>query len=259
MWLAPPTHLTLDIETVAGDPTEAEAALRWSFSPNPAWKATTIGKRYLEALEKKRERLALLDTAPIITVAFRTPSDCRLLHWMPLHARQIVGVPVERTANEREMLLRLRAYLEACGSETILVGHNLRHFDLPKIRLAMIRHGLRLPACLANPSHPTYDTMIMWRYFSHEDRQMISLQECLELARLESHKDEISGADVPELYRNGDYEAIALYAIADVLAQDELYLWMSGQSEDRQDVSSPSFNSGKKKRTNKKKVRCKNG
>jgi DNA polymerase III epsilon subunit-like protein len=232
-WLVPPTHLTLDIETAAGDPTEAEAALRWSFCPNPNWKAATIGERYLEALERKKERLALLDTAPIISVALRTPIDCRLLHWLPLDVQQISGVPLERLADERAMLQRLREYLETCGPETILVGHNLRHFDLPKIRLAMIRWGLRLPACLANPDQPTYDTMSMWRHFSTDDKSMISLDECLTLVGLHSPKKIVTGADVPRLYQKGDYLAIAAYAIADVLAQDELYLWMTGQTSDR--------------------------
>jgi len=59
------------------------------------------------------------------------------------------------------------------------------------------------------------------------------MDECLELAGLPSHKGTISGADVPDLYQKGDYLAVATYAIADVLAQDELYLWMTGQTSDR--------------------------
>ena len=232
-WLCPPTHLTLDIETIAGDLTEAEAALRRDFAPNPNWKAVTIGERYLEALEKKRERLALLDTAPIISVALRTPVDCRLLHWMPLEQSQLAGVPLERLADERSMLLRLREYLDACGPETILVGHNIKHFDLPRLRLAMIRYGLRLPVCLANPDHPIYDTMSMWHYFSVSEKAMISLEECLELAGLLNHKEVLSGADVPQLYKAGDFQTLAAYAITDVLAQDDLYLWMTGQAMDR--------------------------
>ena len=239
MWIAPPQHLTLDIETTAGDPAEAEASLRRTFAPNANWKPATIGERYLEALEKKRERLALLDTAPIISVALRTEADCRLLHWMPIDDQQIAGVPLERLADQRSMLLRLREYLLVCGPETVLVGHNLRHFDLPRLRLAMIRHGLCLPPCLADPEQPTYDTMSMWRYFSLEEKQMTSLEECLEAAGLTSHKAAMSGADVPEVYRQGDYQTVAAYAIADVLAQDALYLWMTGQAADRDVVSEP--------------------
>ncbi len=233
MWLVQPNRITLDIETIAGDPCEAEAALRRSFSPDPRWKPATIGERYLQALELKKERLALLDTAPIISVALRTEADCRLLHWLPLDDAQVVGIPVERAADERAMLIRLRQYLVAASPETILVGHNLRHFDLPRLRRQMLRYGLQLPPCLAWPDQPTYDTMQMWRYFSLEDRQFTSLDECLELAGLHSHKTTVSGADVPVLYQTGDYRTIAAYAIADVLAQDALYLWMTGQVSDR--------------------------
>ena len=96
IWLVPPQHLTLDIETMAGDPCEAEAALRRSFSPSPSWKPATIGERYLQALADKQAKLALLDTAPILSVALRTESDCRLLHWMPLDDDHVSGVPLER-------------------------------------------------------------------------------------------------------------------------------------------------------------------
>lgn len=233
MWLIPPQHVTLDIETIAGDPCEAEAALRRTFCPDSRWKPATIGERYLQALEAKKERLALLDTAPIISVALRTEADCRLLHWLNIEDQQIAGVPLERFADERSMLRRVRDYLLAASEETLLVGHNLRHFDLPKLRLAMLRHGIKLPPCLAWPDQPTYDTMHMWRYFSLDEKALISLDECLELAGLFSHKAAVSGADVPRLYEQGDYRTIAAYAIADVLAQDALYLAMTGQIEDR--------------------------
>ena len=233
MWLTPPRHLTIDIETIAGDPTEAEAAMRRSWNPNPTWKPATIGERYLQALAAKRERLALLETAPIISVALRTEADCRLLHRMPLDVAAICGVPLERLPDERGLLLQLRSYLALCGPDTVLVGHNLLHFDLPRLRLAMVRHGLQLPPCLAWPDQPTYDTMRMWRYFSGEERPCISLDECLETAGLASHKTIISGADVPTLYQEGQYQTLAAYAIADVLAQDDLYLKMTGQAMDR--------------------------
>lgn len=239
MWLLPPTRITLDIETIAGDPCEAEEALRRDFAPDARWKPATIGERYLQALEAKKERLALLDTAPIISVALRTECDCRLIHWLDIDDAVIAGVPLERTANQAEMLRRVREYLAVAGPETVLVGHNIRHFDLPKLRLAMIRHGLTLPPCLAWPDQPTYDTMIMWRYFSLSEKPLVSLHECLELAGLVSHKSAISGADVPVLYEKKDFRTLAAYAIADVLAQDALYLAMSGQIGDRPSVTEP--------------------
>ncbi|MBC7076813.1 MAG: hypothetical protein H5T92_00655 [Synergistales bacterium] len=233
MWLIPPQHVTLDIETIAGDPCEAEAALRRTFSPDSRWKPATIGERYLQALEAKKERLALLDTAPIISVALRTENDCRLLHCMALDEPSIAGVPLERFPDQRSMILRARDYLVSLGPESVIVGHNVKHFDLPKLRLAMLRFGIQLPPCLVWPEQPVYDTMQMWRYFSLDEKPLISLDECLELAGLTSHKSAVTGADVPVLFENKDYRTIAAYAIADVLAQDALYLRMTGQVPDQ--------------------------
>jgi hypothetical protein len=229
IWLVPPQHLTLDIETMAGDPCEAEAALRRSFSPNPSWKPATIGERYLQALADKQSKLALLDTSPILSVALRTESDCRLLHWMPLDADEVSGVPLERFQDERAMLAKAAEYLAILGPESVLVGHNLRHFDLPRLRLAMVRQRITLPPCLACIDHPTYDTMTLWRYFTLEERPFVSLDQCLELAGLASHKSAISGQDVGRLIDSQQWRTIAAYAIADVLAQDMLYLVMTGQ------------------------------
>lgn len=233
MWLTPPERVTLDIETVAGDPSSAEAVFRWSFTADSRWKPETIGERYLKGLEEKKQKLALLDDAPIITVALRTPADCRVLHWLDVADPVFAGVPLERYPSEREMLLGVRGYLESIGPETILVGHNLRHFDLPKLRRAYLRHGMRLPRVLVTVDHPTFDTMLAWRAFSVEDRAFFTLAECLEAAGIPNHKGYASGRDIPDLWLAGDYRTILAYAIADVLAEDSLYLRMTGQIEDQ--------------------------
>ena len=101
--------------------------------------------------------------------------------------------------------------------------------DLPRLRLAMVRQRITLPPCLACIDHPTYDTMTLWRYFTLEERPFVSLDQCLELAGLASHKSVISGQDVGRLIDSQQWRTIAAYAIADVLAQDMLYLVMTGQ------------------------------
>jgi len=232
MWLMQPQHVTIDVETIQGTPDEAEDYVRRTFTADLRWTAATIGERYKQAVEAAKEKRALLDTAPIISVSLRTESDCRLIHWMPLDVPAIAGVPLERMPDLRSMLLRVRDYLDCCGPDTVIVGHNVTGFDLPKLRLAMIRNRIRLPAVLADPDQPVYDTMRMWTYFSVDKRQFVSLNEALELAGLPSHKGQLSGADVPSLYQAGQFETIALYAICDVLAEDSLYLWMTGRTTD---------------------------
>jgi len=232
MWMIPPQYVVLDIETIAGDPTEAEEWMRRVWAPNPNWKPGTIGQRFLDALEKKREQLALLDSAPIISLALRTPSDCRLLHWLDFEEPAVSGVPLERCQDQTAMLRRAAEYFALCSPETVLVGHNVLRFDLPKLRLGMLRHDIALPQCLVWRDQPVFDTMREWSRFTLDERQYVGLAELLETCGLVDHKKLASGAMVPELYREGRYAEIVAYAIADVLAEWNLFLRMTGQAGD---------------------------
>ncbi len=231
-WMVPPRYLAIDIETIAGEPTEAEEWMRRTWAPNPAWKPATIGQRFLGAYEKKLERLALLDTAPIISVALRTEVDCRVIHWLPVDDPQMAGAALERLADQSAMLRRVRDYLDQLSGETLLIGHNVLHFDLPKLRLAMLRHGVRLPAALVYRDQPVYDTMREWSRFTLDERPMISLSDVLDLCGLPNHKQVAQGAMVPELYEQGEHATILTYAVADVVAEWSLFLRLTGQSND---------------------------
>lgn len=229
-WMVPPEYVVLDLETIAGDPTEAEEWMRRAWSPSPKWKPGTIGSRFLDAYEKKQEQLALLDTAPIISVTLHTSADCRVIHWLPCEEPAIAGVPAERCTDQAAMLARVAEYLRVATAETLLVGHNVLRFDLPKLRQAMLRHGVGLPPCLVWRDHPVYDTMREWSRFTLDDRQYVSLSELLEVCGLEDHKQIITGAMVPELYEHGKHREILAYAIADVIAEHKLFLQMTGQT-----------------------------
>ncbi|RMF87704.1 MAG: hypothetical protein D6741_20235, partial [Planctomycetota bacterium] len=197
------------------------------------WKAATIGSRFLEAYEKKKERLALLDTAPIISVAIRTEADCRVIHHLPVDETQVAGAALERTDDQEAMLRRVRDYLDQCTPDTVLIGHNIRHFDLPKLRHAMLRHGIRLPQCLVDRDQPLFDTMIEWNRYTLDERPMVSLCEVLDACGLPNHKQLIDGAFVPDLYEQGEHLAILTYAVVDVVAEWTLFLRMTGQEGDR--------------------------
>lgn len=228
-WFVPPEYCVLDIETVNGEPTEAEAWARLAWSPSKTWKPATIGERYLEVVAKKEQQLALLDTAPIISVAVRTEADCRVLHWMPTYEPRIGAAAIERCASETAMLARLCGYLAACSPESLLVGHNVLHFDLPKLRRAMLRLGIRLPDALVWRDQPVFDTMREWGRFTADDRQYIGLGELLDACGLPNHKDLAGGAMVPDLYAAQRYSEILAYAVADVLAEAALFLRMTGR------------------------------
>lgn len=226
-WLNP-GYCVLDIETVAGDPSDAEAWMRRAWSPSASWKPETIGARWIEMHEKKKERLALIDGSPIVSVQLKTPAGCEVIHWAPFDEAAICGAEMVRVGNEREMLLAARERLQACV-ECEIAGHNVRRFDLPRLRFAMVKYGLRLPTCLAADDHPVYDTMARWSRFTVDERPFISLAECLTACGLPNHKEEVSGEDVAQLWERGEHRLLLTYAVADVLAEERLYLRMTGQ------------------------------
>lgn len=227
LWLNP-DYCVLDIETIAGDPSDAESWMRRAWSPAANWKPETIGARWHDAYQKKLDRLALIDGSPIISVQLKTRAGCEVIHWAQCDEAAIAGSEMTRVADERSMLLAARERLRCCG-ETEIVGHNVRRFDLPRLRFAFIKHGLMLPSCLANDDHPVYDTMARWGRFTVDDRPFISLSECLTACGLPNHKEQVSGEDVGKLWLSGDHKLLLTYAVADVLAEEALFLRMTGQ------------------------------
>ena len=118
---------------------EVERHLRLHYSPPANYKtAEAIGKAFLEMKEKRLEKRALLDSAPIAVVTLQTPRGLYALHCMgaaPAEAHAATGGVVQGFASLREMLLALRTGLDSYASpETTIVGHNILGFDLPKLR-----------------------------------------------------------------------------------------------------------------------------
>lgn len=229
----PYSHFCLDIETANGEPTDIERWARLEWSPDPRWKPETIGARYLDAIAKKKEKLALLDTAPIICVSIKTEMDLRCLHCMRAQPATAMGAGVvEGHAGERDMLLALRFVLETrCNDETLLIGHNIRRFDLPRLRSAFIRNGLRLPPHLATPDQPVFDSMVEYaRHFRGSDEGIfISAADLMDNFRITHHKGTVEGSQVPALFAAGNFDEIAAYALLDAAKEYEIFLRMTGQ------------------------------
>jgi hypothetical protein len=233
---APYLDVTIDIETIAGRPEEAEAWARRYWSPSRNWKDTTVGTRWREAVEKKEARLALIDDSPIVVVSLATDRDCRVLHTLASGPTgQVNGAQVEAFASERDMLAALRDYLDAnCDPETVIVSHNGKRFDWPRLRLAYTRAGLRIPVALIDRNQPRFDTMIEFSRFTVEDRPFISLGDVCDILNIPHHKDLLDGADVAELYSRGRYGELVAYALADVLVEREVYRTLAGIRDDRE-------------------------
>jgi hypothetical protein len=230
--------LALDIET--GNPPD-DVVERWvrHFKRPPAnYKAPkAIEEWYEEQIAKQTAKAAVLGAAPIFMVSLKSPTELRCLHCLEHRPPRLVhGGLVEGFATRAEMLAALRILLDArCTPETVLVGHNVLKFDLPRLRLAYARERVTPPAILFPSSEfSVFDTMDKAsRYFAlGDDSPFVKLSHVLEWMGIPSHKDLVDGSMVPTMIAEGAFDDLERYSLLDALAEAELYLRMTGQIDD---------------------------
>lgn len=233
--------LTLDIETCVPEEIYIQAAIEaWKAPSN--WKPETVESKRQEAAERIREKAALLDAAPIICIGVMTSGGEQILFsGMSKPIGAIAGWQILNAGSESLMLLALREWLNTApwAEEPALVGANLRDFDLPKLRLAYLRAGLRLPELLrprleGEPPLRLADVTSLIKAFSTQYRHefLISLNRTASILGIDLPKQVINGADIPALYQQGKYMELATYCCIDVLTTARAFLLMTGLAPD---------------------------
>lgn len=240
--------IALDIETANGRPEDAERHLRAHWSPPSNYKtAEAVGNAWLKYREEKTAKRALLDHAPVVVVTLRTPLMLHALHCLgaaPIAPCAVTGGGIEGFATAPEMLRALRNAMQLLvGPETVLVGHNIRGFDLTKLRWQYVRAGLQMPDALAG-DQPVFDTMREYgKRFSMVEKPFVALADLLDEFGLPNHKGEMDGSKVPDFVERiqaGAPDAPKLladllaYALKDAAIEADLYLRMTGQQPDQQ-------------------------
>jgi hypothetical protein len=233
------SYVVLDLETRNADETAIQAAIAaWKAPSN--WKESTVENKRKEAAERIRERAALLDASPIICATIKTPRSAIILNGMDHTSPHIEGWQVIPCGDEKQLLLALRRWLNTSTiNETIVVGHNVSSYDLPKVRNAYLRNLLALPGILKPAIGSTeiaatvVDTMRLYRAFSmeHHDSLFISLDTVADGLGIPKPKGVINGADVPRLYRAGQFETIMVYSAIDCEVTARAFLLMTNLAE----------------------------
>ena len=222
-------YLAIDIET-APAPDEAIDTLMADWKPPGNVKdPAKIEARRVEAEEKAQEKASLLDASPIICIGYGH-TDASVIHTLD-HAALYDGFGQEsRMLDEFADCLAM-----ACSSGTEIVGHNLLGFDLPKLRLAYIRHGIPIPPVLCyrpDRRQPVYDTMLNFRYFSTEHNQdrFCSLELVCHTLGVEYDDGGLKGKDVAAAYEEGRHDEIIRHCHADIATTIKVYRAMTGAS-----------------------------
>jgi hypothetical protein len=193
-----------------------------------------------EAMERIRTKSALLDAAPIISMAICTEAENAV--FVAAKAKgldKIKGMPagVYSFKNEREMLIGIREWLDARAlATTVLIGFNIVRFDLPKLRNAYLRHRLIPPQVLAPEARDSgvevYDVMKQFvRFYSPEssDSFYISQEEVTRRLGMPGHKHIVRGAEVPDLWKAGKVKEVVTYNFLDTADAYSVFLTMTGQ------------------------------
>ena len=220
----PHAYVVIDIETGFASEAVIERALAGWTAPSNVKDPDKIAERRQQAAAGFLEKSALLDGSPITSIALVCGKD-----------RQVFAGP-----DEVDILTKFRSALDAAtGPETVLVGHNICGFDLPRLRSAFIRLRLVLPMALRLDNDEekravVFDTMRSFRYFSserHEDR-FVSLADVIDAFGLPRYKDGISGKDMPALAKSGKWDTIREYNLLDAVATEAVYLLMNSTHKD---------------------------
>jgi hypothetical protein len=236
--------ICIDIETCNADQAAIDQELAlWKAPGN--WKPETVEAKREEQAVKIREKSALLDSAPVATIGICDDhGDAVVFHWLLINTGdRPEGYRSEQASNEREMLIAFRAWANTCTDEqTTIVGFNLG-FDLPHLRIAYTRHGLKLPRLLAPRSgNPVADVMYLFtKYFTSRDAVFIGLDEVVKRLGIAPEGKQLSGADVPvyvtQGFESGDidnelHRDVITYNAIDVLVTMRAFLICTGQAGD---------------------------
>lgn len=229
--LEPARYVVIDLETGDAPPDAVEAALG-AWKPPKTWKPETVEAKRAERAEAINGKAALLDASPILCVAIKTDRTAVILHGMSDEGHEVPGWLCLPCVDERGLLVALRSILEnTTGPDSVVVGHNVVGFDLPKLRNAYVRHRLALPAILApvGEMQPVFDTMRQIRLFSMEnaDERFVSLDTVARVLGIPQHKGIVSGSEVPRMHRDGEHAAILVYCCLDTSTTEQAYLLMT--------------------------------
>lgn len=109
-----------------------------------------------------------------------------------------------------------------------LCAHNGKEFDFPYIARRTLIHGLTIPSCLDTRGMKPwevkhFDTLELWRF--GDFKNYTSLETLTHIFNIPSPKDDITGAQVGDVYWNEkDVKRIATYCQKDVVAIVQLFL-----------------------------------
>ncbi|MEX0810967.1 MAG: 3'-5' exonuclease [Chitinophagales bacterium] len=139
--------------------------------------------------------------------------------------------------NEKKVLEGFKTLLDKYFNQPgkhLLVGHNIKEFDIPYVCRRMLVHGIQLPAIIDIAGKKPWeiahlDTLELWKFGDYKN--YTSLRLLAALFDIPTPKDDIDGSQVASVYYDdGDLERIRIYCQKDVLTVVQLIRKYRGES-----------------------------
>jgi predicted PolB exonuclease-like 3'-5' exonuclease len=111
------------------------------------------------------------------------------------------------------------------NESVILVGHNIKGFDIPFLAKRYLARKKFIPKTFQVVGKkpweiPHIDTMELMRFGGGAS---MSLRSACLLLGIEDPKGSVCGSEVPQMFREGKVDTIGEYCKGDVIAERELY------------------------------------
>lgn len=238
-------HVGIDIETRKAPQEAIELSARFYKAPWNVKDPEKLKEREATAMAKLEEKSALLDGAPIAVFGIITEGCSVIFHSIKTKKKleSLKNIPAEIYGfkDERQLLGAAREWLDPRSlPNSTLIGHNIRDFDLPKLRGGFVRNRLKLPRILRPEARDdgvtVYDTMRNFLYgFTTEKagERYITQEEMVARLGLPGHKHRLSGAEIPALIEQGKAEEVLAYNYLDLAEAYAAFLAMTGQYRDQ--------------------------
>lgn len=222
--IIPSTIVCLDIETAHASQEAIDNAVSMYKAPSNIKDGEKIEAAEERYAEKIKEKDALLDASPIACISARTDKTEEVFSAMDKKNHDKKRGFFIAPKSECEMLIDFRDWMDSVTDEnTVLIGFNIMAFDLPRLRAAFVRHHIRLPQVLTPrildaERQSVIDVMVMFlRGFTADKYGLkhISLREVERRLGLPEYKNKISGAEVPEMVKRGEFKEVLVYCSVD--------------------------------------------
>lgn len=131
--------------------------------------------------------------------------------------------------NEKEVLVDFKNLLDKHFNNprnNILIGHNIKEFDIPYVCRRMLVNGIELPEIINVAGKkpweiPHLDTLELWKF--GDFKNYTSLRLLAALFNIPTPKDDIDGSQVASVYyKDGDLNRIKTYCQKDVVTVVQL-------------------------------------